>query len=75
MTTKLVRHGDGYAVVIDRPTLEEWGVDEGTPLDVRAVGSGLLVSPVRDGERRRKLDEILAGINRRYGPALKRLAE
>jgi len=75
MTTKLVRHGYGYAVVIDRSTLEEWGVDEETPLDVHAVGADLLGSPVRDEERRRKFREAIEETNRKYGDALRRLAD
>jgi hypothetical protein len=35
----------------------------------------LMVSPVRDRKRRKQFEEALARTNRRYGRALKRLAD
>ncbi len=72
---KLSKHGNSLALVIDRPILELLGVDEGTPLEISTDGQALVIVPVRDKKRRKRFEEALASTNRRYGKALKRLAE
>ena len=72
---KLSKHGNSLALVIDRPILELLGMDEGTPLEVSTDGQALVIVPVRDKKRRKRFEEALASTNRRYGKALKRLAE
>lgn len=34
MITKLLKHPDGYAIVIDKELLDAVGIDENTPLEV-----------------------------------------
>ncbi len=75
MIKKLSKHGNSLALVIDRPILDLLGIDEGTPLEVSTDGQALVVAPVTDEGRRKKFEEALASTNRRYGKALKRLAE
>ena len=72
---KLSKHGNSLALVIDRPILELLGMDEGTPLEISTDGQALVIVPVRDKKRRKWFEEALAATNRRYGKALKRLAE
>ena len=74
MVTKLVPHGDGYALVIDKPIVELLHLDAETPLDISTDGKVLIVSPSGDGERRRELMAALEKVNEKYGPALRRLA-
>lgn len=75
MVKHLVRHGNSLALVIDKPILELLHLDDETPLDISTDGKVLIVSPASDEKRRKKLDKALEKINRRYGPALKRLAD
>ena len=75
MLRNLVPHGDKLALVIDKPTLELLKIDADTPLEIATDGKKLTVIPVRDEKRREKLDMALENINRKYGPALKRLAD
>ena len=75
MIKKLSKHGNSLALVIDRPILELLGMDEGTPLEVSTDGQALIIEPVRGKKRRKRFEEALASTNRRYGKALKRLAE
>jgi antitoxin component of MazEF toxin-antitoxin module len=72
---RLSKHGNSLALVIDRPILELLGMDEGTPLEISTDGQALVIEPVRDKKRRKRFEEALASTNRRYGKALKRLAE
>ena len=75
MTKTLTRHGNSYALVIDKPILELLRATPDTPLELTTNGETLMITPVRDATRQRRLRQSLAKINRRYGDDLKRLAE
>ena len=75
MTKTLTKHGNSYALVIDKPILELLRATPETPFELTTDGETLLVSPVRDTKRQRQLRQSLKKINRRYGEDLKRLAE
>ena len=75
MLKKLIKHGNSYALVIDKPILELLRATPDTPLELTTNGETLMVSPVRDAKRQRKLRRSLDKMNHRYGDDLKRLAE
>jgi antitoxin MazE len=75
MLKKLTRHGNSLALIIDKGVLELLNIDAQTPLEITTDGSKLLISPVRDEKRRSQFQEAVAGVNAKYGRALKRLAE
>ncbi len=65
---KLTKHGNSWALVIDRPILDLLGIDpESTPVDITTDGSSLLVAPVRDERRERAFRAALKRSNRKYG--------
>ena len=55
--------------------LEQFGIDEDTPLELSTNGDVLVVTPVRDRARQRKLKKALEDMDRRYEGVFKRLAE
>jgi antitoxin component of MazEF toxin-antitoxin module len=75
MTKTLIQHGNSLALVIDKPILEMLQISADTPLDLTTNGDSLLVSPIRDKVRQKKLRASLKKINRKYGDDLRRLAE
>lgn len=75
MIKTLTKHGNSMALIIDRAVLDLLKIDNETPLDISTDGQVLIISPVRDKARRRKFEKALAESNRKYGRALKRLAE
>lgn len=75
MIKRLTKHGNSLALVIDRSVLDLLKIDNETPLEVTTDGSVLVVSPVRDEQRAAKFKQALDDTNRKYGRALKRLAE
>jgi antitoxin component of MazEF toxin-antitoxin module len=75
MIKKLSKHGNSLALIIDRPILDLLGIDEDTPLSISTDGEALVVSPVRDEKRRKRFEKALESSNKRFGKALKRLAE
>jgi antitoxin component of MazEF toxin-antitoxin module len=75
MVKKLTKHGNSMALVIDRPILDILKIDDDTPLELSTDGQVLVITPVRDKARQAKFANALALVNKRYGKALKRLAE
>jgi antitoxin component of MazEF toxin-antitoxin module len=75
MTKTLIKHGNSLALVIDKPILDMLQIDADTPLELTTNGNGLLISPVRDAARQRKIRASLAKIDAKFGSDLKRLAE
>jgi len=75
MIKRLTKHGNSYALVIERPILELLHIDPESPVEVVTDGNTLTIAPVRDKKRRRKFEAALANTNARYGKMLKKLAE
>ena len=75
MRKKLTKHGNSLALVIEKPVLELLGADAETLFDVTTDGQVLILSPVRDLERREAFRTALDKIYTRYPKALKKLAE
>jgi len=75
MVKRLTRTGNSLALVLDKPLLEQLGIDEDTPLELSTNGDVLVVAPVRDRARERKLKKALEEMHRKYGGVFKRLAE
>jgi antitoxin MazE len=75
MHKTLIKHGNSLALVIDKPILEMLQISADTPLELTSNGDALMVSPVRDKARQKKLRASLDKINRKFGHDLKRLAE
>ena len=75
MIKKLTKHGNSLALVIDKAVLDLLKIDADTPLEISTDGQVLVVSPLRDEEHRHQFKEALESANRKYGDALRRLAE
>lgn len=75
MVKTLTKHGNSFAIIIDRAILDLLKIDSDTPLEITTDGQTLLISPVRENKRHEKFTKSLDSVNKRYGSALKRLAE
>jgi antitoxin MazE len=75
MIKKLTRTGNSLAIVLDKPLLESLGIDENTELELSTNGQVLVVAPLRDRAREKKLKKILEELDREYGGVFRRLAE
>ncbi|HVN36852.1 MAG TPA: AbrB/MazE/SpoVT family DNA-binding domain-containing protein [Myxococcota bacterium] len=75
MVKKLSRSGNSLALVIDKPLLDALGIDAETELEISTDGDVLVVAPVRNRKRSKKLAEIVAEAHAKYGGVFKRLAE
>jgi len=75
MVKTLTKHGNSYALVIDKPILELLKFEPGEPLEVSTDGKVLTISRASDAARGSRLAKSLAKVNAKHGKALKRLAE
>lgn len=75
MVKKLTRHGNSLALVMDRGVLDLLNIDGDTSLDISTDGEVLIITPVRDEKRHQKFEEAVRETNRKYGRALKRMAD
>jgi antitoxin MazE len=75
MQKKLVSHGNSAALIIDKPILDLLKVDMDTTLEITTDGRNLIISPIKDEKRAKKLKAALARVNKRHGTTLRRLAQ
>jgi len=75
MIKKLTKHGNSYAMVIEKPILELLKTTPDTPFEIITDGRSLVLTPVRSSEESKKFDEAVAMVHKRFGKAMKQLAE
>jgi antitoxin component of MazEF toxin-antitoxin module len=76
MIKTLTKHGNSYALVIDKPILDLLKIRPDTPLAISTDGKNLLISP-KEGERSgvsEEFEQSLEKVNRRFANVLRRLA-
>ena len=71
----LVKHGNSWALVIDKPILDLLNFDPERPVEITTDGQTLVIAPAKPPERQAKFNAALEKTNRRFGKALKKLAE
>ena len=75
MTKTLTKHGNSWALVIDKPILELLGAGPDTPFEITTDGRCLILTPVRPAAEEKKFEKALEMVHRRFGRAMKKLAE
>jgi len=75
MTKTLTRHGNSYALVIDRAIMELLKITPETELELSTDGRVLTISPSTAGAKRGSVKNSLTRVNAKHGKALKRLAQ
>ena len=75
MVKRLVRSGNSLALIIDRPLLDAMSIDAETDLEISTDGDVLVVTPVRDRKRTKRVAELVAEAHEQYGGVFRRLAE
>lgn len=75
MIKTLTKHGNSYALVIDKPILELLRVSSETQFEIMTDGQSLVLTPIRDPAEEKSFQEALDMIHKRFGRAMKRLAE
>ena len=76
ITKKLTKHGNSYAIILNRAILNLLGIDSDTLLEIStANGSTIVITPIKTTAQQKKFKDALNEINKKYGSALKNLAE
>ena len=75
MIKNLVKHGNSWALVIDRPILDLLKMDPENPVEITTDGQSMTVGPVGKNARQATVRGARKKINTRYGKAFKKLAE
>jgi antitoxin component of MazEF toxin-antitoxin module len=75
MVKRLTRTGNSLALILDKPLLEQAGIDETTEVEISTDGDVIVISPVRTKKRAARLRTALEEINERYAGVFKRLSE
>jgi len=75
MIKTLTKHGNSYALVIDKPILELLRVSPETEFEIVTDGQCLVLAPLRDAAAEKKFEDALNMVHKRFGRAMKRLAE
>lgn len=75
MIKTLTRHGNSYALVIDKPILDLLRVSPDTPFEIVTDGQCLVLAPLRNPDEEKKFQAALEMVHKRFGRAMKRLAE
>lgn len=75
MIKTLTKHGNSYALIIDKPILDLLKITPESSLELSTDGKVLTVSPVSESSRQARLSKSLAKVNTRHSKALKRLAK
>ena len=77
MIKTLTKHGNSYALVIDKPILDLLNIRPDTPLTISTDGKSLFVSPDEEEERSgvsKEFEQSLEKVNCRFATVLQRLA-
>jgi len=70
----LTRTGNSLAIVLDKPLLDQTGIDANTQLEVSTNGDVIVLSPVRDKHRQARFKAAAEKVFTRYAGVFARLA-
>ena len=75
MIKTLTRHGNSWALVIDKPILELLKINPEEPLELTTDGKTMTIAPVGVTDRKSQVRAARKKINARYEKAFRKLAE
>ncbi len=75
MIKTLTKHGNSYALVIDKAILELLGFSPDAPLELSTDGQVLTIRRAKEPSRQSRVSKSLSKVNAKHGRDLKRLAE
>jgi antitoxin component of MazEF toxin-antitoxin module len=76
ITKKLTKHGNSFALIIERPILDLLGIDSETLLQISTPdGISITITPIKNKAQQHRFSASLKKINKKYDRTLKRLAK
>ena len=74
MIKKLTKHGNSYALVIDRGIMDLLGINEKSALYVTTDGRNLIISPADEKKKQEKFEAAVEKSFKRFSRMYKNLA-
>jgi antitoxin component of MazEF toxin-antitoxin module len=75
MIKNLVKHGNSWAVVIDRPILDLLKIAPESQVELTTDGKSIRIAPVDSDDKKAKVRAARAKVNSKHSKAFKKLAE
>ena len=75
MKTKIVKYGNDSAILLDKEMISKLQIDENTSIDIFIEDNVIIISPIKDKDRKKKIEQSLKRINKKFSSTLKKLAE
>lgn len=76
MIKTLTKHGNSWAVIIDKPILDLLNIAPETPLEITTDGHSLMIFPAVAGtERAERIRAASEKAHQKFGKAFEKLAE
>ncbi len=75
MIKKLVKHGNSWAVVLDRPILDLLKIDPQSQIELTTDGKSIQISPANVGDNKSRVRQARSAVNAKHADAFKKLAE
>jgi antitoxin MazE len=75
MIKNFVKHGNSWALVIDRPILDLLKISPDQPVELSTDGKTVTIAPVGASDDKKKLRSAREKINARYRKVFQKLAE
>lgn len=75
MIKTLTKHGNSWALIIDKPVLDLLKIEPDTPLEISTDGHTLVVSPARASDHKERVRAARKKVNAKYSKAFRKLAE
>ncbi len=75
MRKTLCKHGNSYALVIDKPILEMLNIEPETPLEITTDGYSLRIAPTDADAKAEKLAKARQAMHAQYAGTFRKLAE
>jgi antitoxin component of MazEF toxin-antitoxin module len=75
MTKNLVAIGNSLGIIIEKPILDLLKIERDTPLEITTDGDRLIIEPITNQERKRRVREASAWVMEKHKDTLRKLAE
>ena len=75
MLKTLTKHGNSFALIIDKAIMDLLNIDPEVPLEITTDGKTLMVTPVSDPTRLARFEKALKQTNRKHSCASKKPVE
>ncbi len=75
MIKNLVKHGNGWAIIIDRPILDLLKIKLEAQVELTTDGHSINIAPLSTLDKKAKVHEACQKVNAKHAKAFKKLAK